>query len=216
LTGQTPGAAQLRYVTAAALFDGHDASINIIRRLLVQAGAEVIHLGHNRSVPEVVSAVLQEDADGVAISSYQGGHVEFFKFLHDELAGRDLGHVAIFGGGGGVIIPTEIQELQGYGISRIYSPDDGRELGLLGIVADMNRRTAEARARRRQPPARRAGSAAAAEDKAFAYALSCLERHLPVPAALQPAGNAGRVPVVGITGTGGAGKSSLTDELLRR
>ncbi len=216
MTAQISDASHLRYVTAAALFDGHDASINIIRRLLVQAGAEVIHLGHNRSVPEIVSAVLQEDADGVAISSYQGGHVEFFKFLHDELAARDLGHVAIFGGGGGVIIPTEIQELHGYGISRIYSPDDGRELGLLGIVADMNRRTAEARARRRPPPGGRAGQAAAAEDTAFAYALSCLERHVPLPEALRPAGRADRVPVVGITGTGGAGKSSLADELLRR
>ena len=110
---------RLRYVTAAALFDGHDASINIYRRLLVQQGAEAIHLGHNRSVPEVVCAVLQEDADAVAVSSYQGGHLEYFKYLHDELALLGLEHVAIFGGGGGVIIPSEMEELHAYGITRI-------------------------------------------------------------------------------------------------
>ncbi len=203
----------LRYVTAAALFDGHDASINIIRRLLVASGAEVIHLGHNRSVPEVVQAVLQEDADGVAVSSYQGGHIDYFQFLRDELVRLGLGHVAIFGGGGGVIIPREIEQLHAYGISRVYSPDDGMRLGLQGIIDDMNERTAAARdARPDGLP--EAGGRPPLEDTVFARALTLTERGGAVPT---PAGGpAGRSPAVGITGTGGAGKSSLTDELLRR
>ena len=207
---------RLRYVTAAALFDGHDASINIFRRLLVQQGSEVIHLGHNRSVPEIVSAVLQEDADAVAVSSYQGGHVEFFKFLHDELVNRGLDHVAIFGGGGGVIIPQEIEDLEKYGITRIYSPDDGRQLGLLGIIADMNDRTAAKRDQRGEAILLPSGSQTLSEDVSFARALSFLEEGREVPANLVKQGSRTRAPVIGITGTGGAGKSSLTDELLRR
>lgn len=209
-----PDQDRLRYVTAAALFDGHDASINIIRRLLQQSGAEVIHLGHNRSVPEVVRAVLQEDADAVAISSYQGGHVEFFTFLKQELVSRGLGHVAVLGGGGGVIIPREIEELQAAGIDRIYSPEDGRELGLAGIVADMNRITAARRERRGDSPAA-VSAAAIAEDFALARAITGAENGSS-PAGPGPAAASGPAPVLGITGTGGSGKSSLTDELLRR
>ncbi len=208
----TATAIRLRYVTAAALFDGHDASINIIRRLLQNAGAEVIHLGHNRSVPEVVAAALQEDADAVAVSSYQGGHVEYFKFLRDELDAHGLRHVAIFGGGGGVIIPSEMEELHAYGIGRIYSPDDGRQLGLTGIIADMQERTRQAW-RERTAVAAWPGADVVAEDAAFARALTLAEMGQSPPAA----GGAERpAPVLGVTGTGGAGKSSLTDELVRR
>src|SRR6185295_19931593 len=128
---------RLRFVTAASLFDGHDASINIIRRILQASGAEVIHLGHNRSVDEVVNAALQEDAQGVAVSSYQGGHLEYFKYMLDLLRGRGGEHIKLFGGGGGVIVPAEIEELQGYGVARVYSPDDGQRMGLQGMINDM-------------------------------------------------------------------------------
>ena len=207
----------LRYVTATALFDGHDASINIFRRLLVLAGAEVIHLGHNRSVPEIVSAVLQEDADAVAVSSYQGGHVEFFRFLRDELDARGLERVAVFGGGGGVILPQEIEALESHGITRIYSPDDGRNLGLTGIIDDMNQRTADRRPQQAAVPEAQAAKAPRAEDTLFAHALSCIENGRERPALpTQLASLTNHCPVIGITGTGGAGKSSLSDELLRR
>ncbi len=207
---------RLRYVTAAALFDGHDAAINIIRRLLQASGAEVIHLGHNRSVPEVVMAALQEDADAVAVSSYQGGHIQYFRFLREELDARGLAHVAIFGGGGGVIIPSEIAELHAAGIARVYSPDDGRQLGLEGIIADMHQRTRAARERRpeRTPPhnPRRP----VAEDVAFARALTLAESASPAAAGASASRPPSVAPVIGITGTGGAGKSSLADELVRR
>ncbi len=127
----------VRLVTASALFDGHDASINIMRRILQSQGCEVVHLGHNRSVADVVDAAVQEDVQGVAVSSYQGGHVEYFKYMRDLLVERGAGHVQLFGGGGGVILPTEIEELQAYGITRIYSPDDGRALGLQGMINDL-------------------------------------------------------------------------------
>jgi len=127
----------LRFVTAASLFDGHDASINIMRRILQSLGVEVIHLAHNRSVAEVVQAALQEDVQGIAMSSYQGGHVEYFKYMIDMLKENDAEHIQVFGGGGGVIIPSEIQELHEYGVSRIYSPQDGMELGLVGMIQDM-------------------------------------------------------------------------------
>ena len=122
----------VRFVTASSLFDGHDASINIMRRILQSTGAEVIHLGHNRSVEEVVNAAIQEDAQGIAISSYQGGHVEYFKYMYDLLKERNASHIKIFGGGGGVIIPKEIKELHDYGIEWIFSPEDGRKMGLQG------------------------------------------------------------------------------------
>ncbi len=128
---------KVRIVTAASLFDGHDAAINIMRRIMQSTGAEVIHLGHNRSVQEIVDCAIQEDVQGIAITSYQGGHVEFFKYMHDLLKEKGAGHIKIFGGGGGTILPEEIQELQDYGIDRIYSPDDGRELGLQGMINDV-------------------------------------------------------------------------------
>ena len=128
---------KVRFVTAASLFDGHDAAINIMRRILQSMGAEVIHLGHNRSVDEVVTAALQEDAQGIAISSYQGGHVEYFKYMVDLLRQRGGEHIQVFGGGGGVIVPPEIRELQAYGVTRIYSPEDGQKMGLQGMIGEM-------------------------------------------------------------------------------
>src|ERR1044071_7526400 len=128
---------KIRFVTAASLFDGHDAAINIMRRILQASGAEVIHLGHNRSVDEIVTAALQEDVQGIAISSYQGGHVEFFRYMLDLLKQRGGGHIKVFGGGGGVIVADEIRELQDYGVTRIYSPEDGQRMGLQGMINDM-------------------------------------------------------------------------------
>ncbi|MGH8783723.1 MAG: cobalamin B12-binding domain-containing protein, partial [Cupriavidus necator] len=128
---------KVRFVTAASLFDGHDAAINIMRRILQGMGAEVIHLGHNRSVDEVVTAALHEDAQGIAISSYQGGHVEYFKYMVDLLKSRGGEHIQVFGGGGGVIVPSEIRELQAYGVTRIYSPEDGQRMGLAGMIGEM-------------------------------------------------------------------------------
>ena len=131
---------KIRFVTATALFDGHDASINIMRRLLQQGGVEVIHLGHNRSVDDIVTAAIQEDVQGIAVSSYQGGHMEFFKYMIDLLRQRGAGHVKVFGGGGGVIVTPEIRELEAYGVERIYSPEDGQTLGLQGMIDDIVRR----------------------------------------------------------------------------
>ena len=138
-----PAVAPPRFVTAASLFDGHDASINIMRRMLQASGAEVIHLAHNRSVAEIVETALQEDVQAIAISSYQGGHIEFFKYVVDTLRDSDAGHIQVFGGGGGVIVPSEIRELQDYGVARIYSPQDGMEFGLQGMIDDMMARAAE-------------------------------------------------------------------------
>ena len=150
----TPGtkpaeATPLRFVTAASLFDGHDAAINIMRRIIQSQGAEVIHLGHNRSVEDVVRAALQEDADAIAISSYQGGHVEYFKYMIDMLRERGAGHVRVFGGGGGTITPEEIRDLQDYGVERIYHPNDGMKLGLVEMIEDVVARAARARNRRK-------------------------------------------------------------------
>jgi len=128
---------RLRFVTAAALFDGHDAAINIMRRILISMGTEVVHLGHNRSVDDIVTAAIQEDAHGIAISSYQGGHVEFFRYMIDRLRAEGAGHIQVFGGGGGVIVAEEISALQAYGVARIYSPEDGQALGLQGMIGDM-------------------------------------------------------------------------------
>src|ERR1700704_4228839 len=137
LSGGIRTRVRLRFVTAASLFDGHDASINIMRRILQASGAEVIHLGHNRSVEEIVNAALQEDVQGIAVSSYQGGHIEFFKYMLDLLRSRGGEHIKVFGGGGGVIVPAEIRELQDYGIARIYSPEDGQRMGLQGMINDI-------------------------------------------------------------------------------
>ena len=207
----------LRFVTAASLFDGHDAAINIMRRLMQDQGAEVIHLGHNRGVQEIVRAALQEDADGIAVSSYQGGHVEYFKYMVDLLREAGAAHVRVFGGGGGVIVPAEIRELESYGVERIYSPHDGRALGLEGMIADMLARTAEHRVE--TLPTRPAGPT---EHLAIARCLTAIENlHGEGQAKARLSGvwpkpGAARPPVLGITGPGGAGKSSLTDELLLR
>jgi methylmalonyl-CoA mutase len=139
MTAPTPYQAKhkIRIVTAAALFDGHDAAINIMRRILQASGAEIIHLGHNRSAQEIVNCAIQEDVQGIAVTSYQGGHVEFFKYMYDLLKEKGAGHIKLFGGGGGTILPDEIAELHAYGIARIYSPDDGRAMGLQGMINDL-------------------------------------------------------------------------------
>jgi methylmalonyl-CoA mutase len=216
LTGQHT-ARRLRFVTAASLFDGHDASINIIRRILMASGAEVIHLGHNRSVDEIVTAALHEDAHGIAVSSYQGGHVEFFKYMIDLLKQRGGANIRVFGGGGGVIVPEEIRELHAYGVSRIYSPEDGAKLGLQGMIDDMLRRADQ------DLCAEVPGSLdalLAGERRVLARVITALEgAAVPEPLHQQLLGEAAKrtnVPVLGITGTGGSGKSSLTDELIRR
>jgi isobutyryl-CoA mutase len=213
----------IRFVTASSLFDGHDASINIMRRILQASGAEVIHLGHNRSVEEVVNAAIHEDAQGIAISSYQGGHVEYFKYMYDLLKERGASHIRIFGGGGGVIIPKEIKELHDYGIARIFSPEDGMQLGLQGMINHMIQvcdfptvdfQTEEAIKKLQT-----------GNVNAIAKMITFAEQHVEIGTEAAAAAESvleeikslqKTVPVVGITGTGGAGKSSLTDELIRR
>src|SRR5437762_5970357 len=200
---------KIRFVTAASLFDGHDASINIMRRILQASGAEVIHLGHNRSGEEIVSAALQEDVQGIAVSSYQGGHLEFFKYMLDLLRSRGGEHVKLFGGGGGVIVPAEIKELQDYGVARIYSPEDGQRMGLQGMINDML-------ARCDFDPAQHAPKELKKGDlRALAQTITALESGVSkTKDSLHKEKT--EVPVLGVTGTGGAGKSSLTDELVRR
>jgi len=202
---------KIRFVTAASLFDGHDASINIMRRILQSSGAEVIHLGHNRSVEDVVSAALQEDVQGIAVSSYQGGHLEYFKYMLDLLRQRGGAHIQVFGGGGGVIVAAEIRELQDYGVARIYSPEDGQKMGLQGMINDMLARC-DFDVARHAPKKLPSGDA-----RALAQVISALELdEYADQAGLLAAARAHPAPVLGITGTGGAGKSSLTDELVRR
>jgi methylmalonyl-CoA mutase len=226
---------RLRFVTAAALFDGHDAAINIIRRILQASGVEVIHLGHNRSVAEVARAALDEDADGVAVSSYQGGHIEYFKYLIDALREGGGERTLVFGGGGGVIVADEIDELERYGVERIYSPQHGQQLGLQGMIDDMIARcvSAAARASSMEFVAHQqlAALEAARTDpgarpyawRALATLITALENgrvDAQTRSAIAERANAGlsghAPPVLGVTGTGGAGKSSLTDELVRR
>jgi methylmalonyl-CoA mutase len=210
-----PARGPLRFVSAASLFDGHDAAINIIRRILQAHGAEVIHLGHNRSVADIVRAAIQEDADGVAVSSYQGGHNEYFRYMVDMLREQGAGHVRVVVGGGGTIAPHEVAELEAYGVEKIYTPDDGLKLGLDGMIDDVFRRvTAVPR------PAFEGGSLSADDPVALARAITALELGGDGGVAARVRGIAAqslnRPPVVGITGTGGAGKSSLTDEILNR
>jgi isobutyryl-CoA mutase len=210
---------KVRLVTAASLFDGHDASINIMRRIMQASGAEVIHLGHDRSVQDVVDCAIQEDANGIAITSYQGGHVEYFKYMHDLLKEAGCGHIKLFGGGGGVILPDEIKELEAYGITRIYSPDDGRAMGLQGMIDDLletcdfptgNQLSGET------------GQLEQKDVKAIARLISAAENYYEIPETqsalktIHALAAASKAPVLGITGTGGAGKSSLVDELVRR
>jgi len=202
---------KIRFVTAASLFDGHDASINIMRRILQASGAEVIHLGHNRSVDDVVTAALEEDVQGIAVSSYQGGHLEYFKYMVELLRSRGGAHIQVFGGGGGVIVAEEIAALQAAGVARIYSPEDGQRMGLQGMINDMLARCdfdpaqhAPARLEKGKP-------------RALAQVITALETGaFKDKAAIERAAKAHPAPVLGITGTGGAGKSSLTDELVRR
>ena len=204
----------VRFVTAAALFDGHDAAINIMRRILQAQGAEVVHLGHDRSVRQVADAVLEEDAQGVAVSSYQGGHVEYFEFLAATLKAAGAGDVRIFGGGGGVIVPEEIARLNAAGV-KIFSPEDGQRLGLTGMINELIRDCDTDLTER--PPS--AEAVLTGDRSALARAITCLQAgRLPDGdvSALTAAAASRRVPVLGITGTGGSGKSSLTDELVRR
>ncbi len=210
---------KVRFVTAASLFDGHDAAINIMRRILQGMGAEVIHLGHNRSVDEVVTAALQEDVQGIAISSYQGGHVEYFKYMVDLLKQRGGAHIQVFGGGGGVIVPSEIQDLQAYGVCRIYSPEDGQRMGLQGMIGEMVMRCDhDLSGHAPQALAAVQGHGEMAW-RALAQLITVIENGRADAALLQAVRSAAagvKTPVLGITGTGGAGKSSLTDELIRR
>ncbi|HSD18166.1 MAG TPA: methylmalonyl-CoA mutase family protein [Thermomonas sp.] len=228
----------LRFVTAASLFDGHDAAINIMRRLIQAQGAEVVHLGHNRSVEDVVRAALQEDADGIALSSYQGGHVEYLKYMVDMLKERGAPHIKVFAGGGGTITPEEIRELEAYGVERIYHPNDGMKMGLVEMIEDVVARAGENRGQSRlsssvasnvqgdlpkvdSDPGFHAAAPSMKDEIAIGRVLSAIEdgRHSEAELSRlrkewQLAG--GKTPVIGITGTGGAGKSSVTDELLNR
>ncbi|WP_405377686.1 methylmalonyl-CoA mutase family protein [Nonlabens sp. Asnod3-A02] len=213
---------KVRIVTAASLFDGHDAAINIMRRIIQSTGCEVIHLGHDRSVEEVVNTAIQEDASGIAMTSYQGGHNEYFKYMRDLLVEKGAGHIKIFGGGGGVILPSEIKDLMDYGITRIYAPDDGRAMGLQGMINDLVQRCDVA------VPA----FAKAKQGKNLSTKELLEEKHVPTIARLISlaenrheefqaefkfdAEELAGTPVLGITGTGGSGKSSLVDELIRR
>lgn len=205
----------IRIVTAASLFDGHDAAINIMRRIIQSTGVEVIHLGHNRSVQEIVDCAIQEDAQAIAITSYQGGHVEYLKYMYDLLKEKGAGHIKIFGGGGGTILPEEIEELHHYGITRIYSPDDGRAMGLQGMINDLVEKSD-------YPIGEKLNGALTPlenkEPKTIARLISAAENYPEKSAKVLADIKATPTssPVLGITGTGGAGKSSLVDELVRR
>ncbi|MCA9996237.1 MAG: cobalamin-dependent protein, partial [Anaerolineales bacterium] len=230
---------KVRIVTAASLFDGHDAAFNIMRRILQASGAEVIHLGHNRSVGEIVAAAVQEDAQAIAVTSYQGGHIEFFKYMHDLLDEQGAGDIQIFGGGGGTILPDEIEELHAYGIARLYSPDDGRFLGLQGMINDLLQQADRPTGRLDEATVNgfvqrlgvvgvngRGGTAVTPPatlltNRQLGQIISAIENELdraaPIMEAVrQQLAAHPHPPVLGITGTGGAGKSSLIDELIRR
>ncbi len=208
---------KIRIVTAASLFDGHDAAINIMRRIMQRTGAEIIHLGHNRSALDIVDTAIQEDAQGIAITSYQGGHTEFFKYIFDLLKERGAGHIRIFGGGGGTILPTEIEELQNYGITRIYSPDDGRAMGLQGMINDLLQQCDFATGVGLGDELERLPKG---DKYALARLISAAENQPEEASAwltgIYEQAKKKNAPVLGITGTGGAGKSSLVDELVRR
>lgn len=207
----------IRIVTAASLFDGHDAAINVMRRIIQASGAEVIHLGHNRSVHEIVNTAIQEDAQAIALTSYQGGHMEFFKYMHDMLVEKGCGHIKIFGGGGGVILPEEIKELQKYGISRIYSPDDGMEMGLQGMINDLLEKSDFPTGKNIDVSV---DDILNRDYVAIAKLISAAENNpkevVSIISELSDKTKENKVPVLGVTGTGGAGKSSLVDEIVRR
>src|SRR6188768_1525034 len=199
---------KVRIVTAASLFDGHDAAINIMRRIMQSKGAEIIHLGHNRSVKEIVETAIEEDVQGIAITSYQGGHLEFFKYMKDLLEENGCGHIKIFGGGGGTILPEEIDDLHAYGITRIYSPDDGRKMGLEGMIEDVIKQcdiqlngNADYKTSLKLEEAKDVRVIAREITNAENGQLSTVDS----------ARSEKTIPVLGITGTGGAGKSSVTD-----
>jgi len=207
----------VRIVTAASLFDGHDAAINVMRRIMQSSGAEIIHLGHNRSVREIVNTAIQEDANGIAITSYQGGHIEYFKYMYDLLQEAGSGHIKIFGGGGGTILPSEIEELHAYGITRIYSPDDGRTMGLQGMISDLIKKCDFPIGNRLN------GEFKALTSHSFpsiARLISAIENfpelHADTFDKISSQAAKSKTPVIGITGTGGSGKSSLVDEIIRR
>jgi len=205
---------KVRIVTAASLFDGHDAAINIMRRIMQSKGAEIIHLGHNRSVKEIVECAIEEDAQGIAITSYQGGHVEFFKYMKDLLEENGCGHIKIFGGGGGTILPDEIRELHNYGISKIYSPDDGRKMGLEGMIEDVIRQCDFSL--NGNGEYKKAMTLGEEKDvRSIARKITNAENGVRVSDAFKASATL-KIPVLGITGTGGAGKSSVTDEIVRR
>ncbi|MCY4419470.1 MAG: methylmalonyl-CoA mutase family protein [Cytophagales bacterium] len=207
----------VRIVTAASLFDGHDVAINIMRRIIQASGAEVIHLGHNHSVQDIVDAAIQEDVQAVAITSYQGGHMEFFKYMYDSFQEKNAGHIQIFGGGGGTILPKEIEELHAYGITRIYSPDDGRKLGLQGMIDDMLRRVDKPLPVPALPSIKKLSQA---KDVELSRYISCIENDLKdfqtYRKSLKTGNENKDALVLGLTGTGGAGKSSIVDELIQR
>jgi methylmalonyl-CoA mutase len=208
---------KIRIVTAASLFDGHDAAINIMRRIIQSTGVEVIHLGHDRSVEEVVDCAIQEDAQAIALTSYQGGHIEYFKYMYDLLKERNAGHIKIFGGGGGVILPEEIKELMDYGITRIYSPDDGREMGLQGMINDMVKTCDFPTLTELNGEVNHLKSK---DFQAIARLISGAENIPKIynkeKKRIEDIAAKSETPILGITGTGGAGKSSLVDELVRR
>lgn len=203
---------KVRIVTAAALFDGHDAAINIMRRILQSKGAEIIHLGHNRSVAEIVECAIEEDVQGIAITSYQGGHVEFFKYMKDLLDENGCGHIKIFGGGGGTILPTEIEELHAYGITRIYSPDDGRHMGLEGMIEDVIQQC-DFNLNGNGVYTTPMTLGEVIDVRSIARSITNVENE--IPQIINRSAHT-ETPVLGITGTGGAGKSSVTDEIVRR
>ena len=207
---------KIRFVTAASLFDGHDASINIMRRILQASGAEVIHLGHNRSVDDVVSAAVEEDVQGIAVSSYQGGHIEYFKYMVDQLRARGGAHIKVFGGGGGVIVAAEIDELHAHGVTRIYSPEDGQKMGLQGMINDI---LAHCDFDPAAHAPKSAGPVVAGDRRALSQAITAIELGVAdakLLAEIRETAAKRKTPALGVTGTGGAGKSSLTDELVRR
>ena len=208
---------KVRIVTAASLFDGHDAAINIMRRIIQATGVEVIHLGHDRSVEEVVNCAIQEDANAIAITSYQGGHTEYFKYMFDLLKEKKASHIKLFGGGGGVILPSEIEELMHYGITRIYSPDDGREMGLQGMINDMVEKSDFATG---EFVDFKISDLINKNNRQLAVAISAAEnfseKHIDFIKEIRSKSNSSHTPVLGITGTGGSGKSSTVDEIVRR
>jgi methylmalonyl-CoA mutase len=208
---------KIRIVTAASLFDGHDAAINIMRRIIQATGCEVIHLGHDRSVEEVVDCAIQEDAQAIAMTSYQGGHIEYFKYMYDLLKEKGAPHIKIFGGGGGTILPSEIEELHGYGITRIYHPDDGRSLGLQGMINDLIQKCDfPVGTNITNEPNLIGAKNVPAIARVISAAENFAEENTEMLNKVRAIAESKSIPVLGITGTGGSGKSSLVDELVRR